>query len=457
MDERQRTDIALWRLGVLGPLVSAELGHGDIRRLCQEAATRCYRKPDGRYVELKPRTIESWHYSYQSNGLDGLRPKGRTDAGHSRAVPPALAERLIALKRENPRRSIRRLIRMLERAGETRRGQLKRSTVHRLLQAQGISTRPPRVTETERRAFRHRYAGDCWMGDVMHGPKALDDQGRSRKAYLHVFIDSATRLVTGCTFRFGERAVDFEGVLKSAIRKHGLPRTLFVDNGAAQIAASLRLICGELGVHLRHSRPFDPEAKAGVERMIRTWRAEVGDELPEGPLPIRELNALTWAWLSTEYQRRRHGGTERVPLEHWLEQAERLRPAPTSNRLDTIFLHRATRKVRRDGTVRFRGHFLEVRSELTGDTVELRFDPEVDFDPGDRTTWPAAYVDGRFACDTVLLDPIANSARERHRLPKRVVAPPAEPTGIDPLGQLADEQARLSRRPADLATDPNKE
>ncbi len=447
MDEQQRIEIALWRIGVLGPLVSVELEHGDLVRYCEDAAKRSYRYPDGRYVTLKPRTIEAWHYAFQHDGLDGVRPKGRTDAGRSRVISPKIAERIVALKQENPRRSIRQLIRILERAGEVRHKELKRSTVHRLLQARALSTRPPRVTETERRAFRHRYASDCWMGDVLHGPKALDDQGQARKAYLHVFIDSATRLVVGCIFRFGERAVDFEAVFKAAVRKHGPPRMLYIDNGAAQIADSLRLICGELAVHLQHSRPYDPESKAAVERFNRTWRDEVGDELPDKALPIAELNALTWAWLSTEYHRRQHGGTERVPLEHWLEQVERLRPAPPAARLDTIFLHRESRKVRRDGTIRFRGQLLEVRGEFTGDTVELRYDPEFPFDPQVQSTWPMVFVDGAFACDTVMLDRIANSARRRRRLPKDKAPEAATPTGLNPLNQMADEQARLSRRP----------
>ncbi len=457
MDEKQCTDVALWRLGVLGPLVSAELEHGDVVRLCREAAERCYRRPDGRYVELKPRTIQAWHYAYRREGLDGLKPKGRADAGCSRVIAPEIAELILALKRENPRRSIRRIIRMLERDGAVRRKELKRSTVHRLLQAHGVSERPRRVNETERRAFRHRYAGDCWMGDVMHGPLALDTRGRAHKSHLHGFVDSAVRLGTGCTFRFGERAVDFEVVLKEAIRKYGVPRVLMVDRGAAQISDSLRLICGELGIHLVHCKPYDPAAKAGIERFFKTWRAEVGDELPDAPLPLAELNAKTWAWLSTEYHRRWHSGTERVPLEHWLGQTDRLRPAPAGDALDRIFLHREQRRVRRDSTVRYRGHYLEVRGELAPGKVELRFDPGIDFDPEDPTTWPAAYVDGEFACDTVVLDRVANSARRRRRLPKPTDPTPAEPTGINPLRQMTDEQARLNRRPADLHPDSDKE
>ena len=447
MDEQRRTEIALWRVGVLGPLVSAKLEHGDLRRLCEEAAGRTYCMPDGRHIALKGRTIEGWHYAYKKYGIEGLKPKGRSDGGRSRAIPKDIAERLVALKRENPRRSIRRLIRMLERAGEVGRGRLKRSTVHRLLVAHGVSKQPKRVEETERRAFRHPYAGDCWMGDVLHGPKIKDDKGRPHKTYLHAFVDSATRLVPHCAFRLSERADDFEAVLKEAIRRHGVPRVLYLDNGAAQTAESLRRICADLSIHLRHCRPYDAAAKGGVERFFRTYRAEVLDELGEGPHNAGDLCAFTWAWLSTEYHRRKHEGTGRVPVEHWLEQVERLRPAPNDETLDRIFMHRQVRRVRRDSTVRYRGHFLEVRAELCGQLVELRFLPGVAFDPNASVTWPDVYVDGRFVCDTYPLDRLANSVRSRHRL-SRAVTPPAEPTGLDPLAQMADEQARLVRRPS---------
>ena len=69
----------------------------------------------------------------------------------------------------------------------------------------------------------------------------------------------------------------------------------------------------------------------------------------------------------------------------------------------------------------------------------------------------ASNVDGEFACDTVLLDREANSARRRRRLPKPTDQPEVEPTGIDPLRQMTDEQARLSRRPAVLHPDPDRE
>ncbi len=434
--QQKQKQKALWRLGVLGPLVSARLEHGDRCRLFEEAAARCYEDDEGRRIEVTARTVEEWYYRYLHGGFQALEPRERSDAGKSRVISPEIAELIVTVKREKPRRSIRRLIRMLERAGKVRPGELKHSTVHRLLQGRGLSARPRRHA-TERRAFRHALAGDLWMGDVMHGPVVIAPDGRRRKSYLHLFIDSAIRFVTGCAFRLGETAMDLQAVLKQAVLRYGVPRTLYLDRGAAQISDSLKIICGELGIRLLHCRAFDPEAKAGVERFFRTSREEVIDELAPGALELGELNGLFWSWLSAEYHQRIHGGTRRSPLEHWLSQGEHVRLAPRREVLEKIFLHRAHRLVRRDGTVRFAGRLLEVRSELCGLKIELRFDSE------HPDQLPAVYMDGKFYCDTVELDVVRNSRRKRSRSSQSKSEVEASPSsGLDPLRLIQAEHER---------------
>ena len=440
MDSEDKKKKAVWRLGVLGPLVSARLEHGDRRELFEAAAARTYEDPSGRPTRLTARTVEEWYYRYQQGGLAALEPQERSDAGKSRAIPPEIAELILVAKQEKPRRSIRRVIRMLERAGKVKPGELKRSTVHRLLQANDLSGRP-RLEARERRAFRHAKAGDMWMGDVMHGPVVLAPDQKLRKSYLHLFIDSAVRFVPAGAFRLGETASDLQVVLKQAVLKHGLPRTLYLDRGAAQTAGSLKTLCAELGIHLLHCRPYDPQAKGGVERFFRTFREEVVDELPDEPLELATLNGLLWSWLSTEYHQRIHGGTRQVPLQHWLSQLESLRPAPGLSEIEEIFLHRVRRQVRRDGTVRFDGRLLEVRSELSCRKVELRFDPEL------PEKQPVVYVDGKFYCDTVELDVVRNSRRRRIS-PSGAEGEAAETsTGLDPLGLIQAEHDRRGRPP----------
>jgi hypothetical protein len=262
--------------------------------------------------------------------------------------------------------------------------------------------------------------------------------GSIGKAYLLSQIDGATRYVPHSYFAMSEAAAQEEYGFKQAIAKHGLPATYYVDRGPAYIAGSLVLICAELGIRLLHTAVADCEAKGVIERWHRTWREEVGDELPDHPLPLAELNAKHWAWLAAEYHARKHDTTAKVPREHWLSEVQHLRSLPPSKSLDEVFLHRQRRFVRKDGTVRFHGGYLEVRPELCGREVELRFDPH------DDTARPRVFLDDRFVCDTVPLDRLRNSARRRRRLLGQP-EPTAEPSGLDPLALIEAEHYQRIR------------
>jgi hypothetical protein len=116
-DDETRRAIALFRFGVLGPLVSARLEHGDRRAHFESVAARDWVTPDGRIVRISARTIEAWYYAYRKQGLAGLMCASRSDCGSSRAMSVEVADLVERAKREKPRRSLRRIIRMLERAG----------------------------------------------------------------------------------------------------------------------------------------------------------------------------------------------------------------------------------------------------------------------------------------------------------------------------------------------------
>lgn len=445
MDDERRRAIALFRFGVLGALVSARLEHGDRAALFALAAQRDYVTPDGRVVRISARTMETWYYAHRAGGFAALMPEPRGDCGTSRSMPEPVRDLVVRAKREKPRRSIRRIIRMLERAKVVRPGELSHSSVHRLLVREGISARPARGededgeeqgTRLERRSFIAEHVGELWVGDALHvhRPVRLPD-GRIGKAYLLSQIDSASRYLAHSYFAAHEEAEDQEHGLAQAILKYGVPRTYYVDRGPAYIARSLGAICAELSCRLRHAGKRDAQAKGVIERWHRTWRDEVEDELPPGVIAMEDLAAIHFAWLAREYHVRPHTTTGLPPRERFLAEVHELRAAPAG--LDAIFLHRAKRTVRNDGTVRWGGDYLEVSAGLRG-KVELRFVPR------DPTVRPKVYRDNVFVCDTVPLDRVANLHRVRRRTTGEP-APQVQPTGIDPLAQLVEEHAQATR------------
>ena len=73
----------MWRMNILGTLVSARLEHGDRQELLEEAASRTYVTPDGRRVRFTWRTLEGWYYQYRGRGLTGLASIPRADTSGS--------------------------------------------------------------------------------------------------------------------------------------------------------------------------------------------------------------------------------------------------------------------------------------------------------------------------------------------------------------------------------------
>jgi hypothetical protein len=437
MDDKAKQDIALFRIAVLGPLVGAQLDHGDVVAICREMAQRRWQWPDGTLEEIAADTIRGWYYAYRRGGFAALRPRDRKDLGTTE-IRASLAELILRAKRERPRRSIPRIIRILVRAKRAREGELSKSAVHRLLERHRISSRPRRGPSAERRSFLYELPGDLLIGDSLHvRRKVIDADGRLRKAYLLSQIDCATRYVPESYFALHEDAPAQEKGLKQVLRAHGRWLRYYVDLGPAYVARSLRIICAELDMRLLHAGKRDAAAKGAIERWHRTWREEVEYELPDHPIPLSELEEKHRAWLACDYHARVHGTTRRAPREHWLELCDHLRPLPRGADLDQLFLHRAIRKVSKVGTVRWGGGRLEVSPDLSEHEVELRYDPT---EPDSR---PKVFVEGHFVCDTVPLDLYRNAHRKRRR-GLGSPDPTVEPTGIDPLADLVRDHQRLT-------------
>jgi transposase InsO family protein len=424
--------LALFRLSVLGPLVSRErLARGELQQLIRELSEREYAIPGSKRRHLGAKTIEAWYYAWRRRGIDGLAPKPRADRGASK-IAPALQEAILAAKRANPRRSVRHIVRLLEAAGTVAANGVSRSAVHRLLQQHGLSKLAASAhLPEERRSFAAEFAGSIWYGDVMHGPR-VPHQGQLRKTYLVSLIDDASRLVAHSAFCLGETALDVEGVLKQALLRRGVPLKLVVDNGAAYRAHTLQGVCARLGIQLIFCRPYAPEGKGKLERWHRTCRDQFLGELDERHVTsLDDLNARLWAWLEQVYHRTAHAGLAGMtPLARYQRDLGRIRSlGARAVQLDALFHHRIARFVRKDGTVSYTGRRFEVPYELSGKTVKLVVDPHAQHVIGVEGD------DGRRLGGATPLDAIGNSRRARRK--PDPVRPPTPTTAGPNLVEIA--------------------
>jgi len=160
--------------------------------------------------------------AYRSGGWEALLPSPRADKLQARDIPDDVLTKAIALKQEQPGRSVRQIIAILELAQYVNPGVLKESTLSKQLRRRGMTRKALLTTGwSEFRRFEAVHRNSVWQGDVQH------------TLYLP--------------------HPDKPG--KKAILKHGVPEMIYVDNGAIYSSHHFERICGRLGTELKHTRP----------------------------------------------------------------------------------------------------------------------------------------------------------------------------------------------------------
>lgn len=377
IDERRR-EIALFRYGVIADLVHIEPHHRGLYALLAEKAKQDYTIPGSLRRHVAPETMRGWLRAYRRGGFDALVPRVRADQGSSRSIPTHVVDLLCQMKEDSPELSIPALLKVARVKHVdvvTDEVVLPESTVHRLLARRGLMRkRPEDPTSKDRRRFEHESAGDLWMSDVMYGPK-IRDAGRTRQTYLIAFIDDATRVVPHAAFTFSEGAVIYLSVLEQAVRRRGIPKRLYVDNGAAFRSKQLSVVCAKLGIALIHAQPYKPQGKGKMERWFRTTRMQLLPLLrPAQLVSLEAMNRALAAWIEGEYHHAPHRGLgDETPATKWARTSEGVR-MPAAD-LGDHFLAEQKRSVQKDRTVTLDGVAFEVDAALVGERVTLRFDP----------------------------------------------------------------------------------
>jgi transposase InsO family protein len=265
---------------------------------------------------------------------------------------------------------VQTLIRTAQQRGVIDREQhLAQSTLWRLLKREGLMERTEQAA-VDRRRFEAELPNDLWQSDVMHGP-AVQLDGKNRKAYLIAFIDDMSRLVCHGQFYLSENLNCYLDALRQALLTRGLPRKLYVDNGAAFRSFHLHQITASLGVALIHAKPYQPQGKGKIERFFRTVRSDFLPALRAQTL--NDLNLALDCWLREVYHNREHRSTGQTPLQRYAAHCECVRAAPKD--LQDHFRQQARRRVAKDRTVSLAGRLFEAPITLIGKQIALFYHP----------------------------------------------------------------------------------
>ena len=413
--------LALFRYGLIAPLVIERLPRGELSRRAEEIASRYYEIPCSKRHVVSVDTLLDWAARYRTGGFEALAPKPRQDRGQSRTINPQLASLIERLKRENPNRTGTTLLRELALSSGNDEPPVSASTLYRFLKQRGLSERQLLAPQAHKK-FEAEFSNQIWQADMLFGPWVLRPGGGRRQVFLHATLDDASRLVPHAQF-YSSQALDAVlDCLRQAIAARGIPIRLYIDNARMYQSPQLSRIAASLGTLIVHSRPYQPEGRGKIERFFRT----VGEQFlanldSKQTLTLDQVNDRFWAWIENSYHCSEHSALGTTPLLRWQRDVDQVRQLPPASDLRRLFFHRLDRLVRRDSTFLLQRCAYEAPPHLAGKTVEVRFDP---FDRSQVEIW----FQGKPEAAARLVDPVVNG-----QLPsvKPAVSLEPEPTGIN--------------------------
>lgn len=376
MTEKDRENIALFRYGLIAPILNGQVGFQKdyLAKVCSKVHQVPYYGPK----EFAPKTLYCWVLDYRREGFDGLKPKRRSDRGMSRKLSGDFEEHLLALRKEQRGLPVSVFYEQLVDKGEILPKKVSYATVYRLLKKQGLVGKELLITP-ERKRFAYDTVNTLWQGDMSVGPYLICD-GKKLRTNLFAFIDDCSRVVPFAQFFFSEKFDSLKTVFKEALIRRGIPKIVYVDNGKIYRSDTFHIACASLGIALTHTKPYDAASKGKIERFFKTVKTRFLPLLKLNPVDsIEELNQRFWQWLEEDYHRKVHASLDMTPQDVFLSQVSRIRMVDDPASLDPLFLKRDYRKVKHDGTISVNSMLYEVPPRFIGQRIEVRFDDDAVF------------------------------------------------------------------------------
>jgi len=397
MEKDIREKIALKRFEIISPVLAEPArAQNDYFR---QQAEREHDFPRYGLRKITVSTMKTWLRKYRKGGFDTLKPRSRSDGGRPRRLDEQTLKVIEVKCKAYPSFSVQKLYEDLRDQNLLGQPPIHYNTLLRVLKTQGWFSIKQRTDV--RKAFEVDNVNDLWICDFMHGPQ-VRSHNRSVKAILCAILDDHSRMVVGHAFSTSETISALTLVLKEAFLAYGIPKRLYVDNGASFSSDLLAKSCAMAGISLIHSKPYDSPSRGKVERLFRTVRERFLPGIQEG-ITLQELDQAFWLWLQEDYHHKLHNGIGDKPIDRYNASIARIELRRLSKaELDEIFLIRHERFVNNDATISFKGSLYEVPPAYIRQKIELRHPVD---DPQDLYL----YDNGVRVCKIKLLDKKENA------------------------------------------------
>ncbi len=326
---------------------------------------------------ISRKTGYKWKKRFLEQGLDGLADQSR----RPKACPSELDEevicQIIKLRLAHSSWGPRKLRDVLARArkrGDWSGEVPSESSCKRIIDKAGLVTKRRRRTSSEQgQRIENRVTpegpNDLWTIDFKGWWRTRD---RSRCEPLTV-RDDFSRYLLCAAVGPNTRTETVREQLVRVFEKHGLPKVIRSDNGAPFAASNSPLGLSRLsawwltlGIDLDRTKPGRPDQNGGHERMHRDMAIEV-ESSPDRDLATQQASLDVWR-KTFNYERPHEAIGMQVPGDVY----EKSTQVYDAKDVELCYpFGQLVRKVRRVGSVKFRGLDIHISQALGGCNVGL--------------------------------------------------------------------------------------
>ena len=374
MDEILRNRIALFRYGIIAPLVTkGETTPHERGIFFRDASQKKYLSPDNKYVTVSYTTISRYYRSYIEGGFDALKPNGRSDVGHSRKLNDDIISQINYLHKEYPRLPCTLIYQKLLDNGTLTKETVSLSTITRYITK--IKTEET-LPGKEMLRYELKHINEVWYGDSSVGPY-LKDGKKKTKTWIIALIDDASRMIVGIDIFTNDNYVNLLSVIRSAVIRYGKPQTMKFDNGASYRSHQMELLGARMGTAISYAPPRTPQGKAKIERWFRTlkdhWMASLNmDDFKN----LDELRESLFSYVQ-KYNQSPHSSLDmKTPQDRFYEESTLIYRFD-EDRINKTFLLEEERTVSSDNVIVIDNREYEVDYKYAGRRLLVRYSPNL--------------------------------------------------------------------------------
>lgn len=323
--------------------------------------------------EISRKTAYKWIARHREEGQSGLVDRSRRPKTSPSATDPKAVRKILEAREKHPRWGPAKLLAWLGRLG----GKQPKLELPGKTAAGEILKRHGLITPHQGRRRRVRWRRPLQAIERPNQVWTTDFKGQFRTGnrvycYPLTIADGCSRYVLGCEGLLSTKHGQAWPVFERVFREFGLPDVMRSDNGlpfsshaiGGLSRLSIRWI--KLGIVCELIQPGHPEQNGRHERMHRTLKAETARP-PAGNLGQQQERFDAFRAEFNE-ERPHEALGQKTPASVYTQSS---RPYPKREPEVVYPGHFEVRKVRDDGSIRWRGNRLFVTEVLTREHVGL--------------------------------------------------------------------------------------